>query len=245
MINLIKMEKYQLFRNRIYWISTLVVSVLGFLMADTYLSDSPRAPGGVAATLTDIWNGMVYDSTFLLILLSCLLAFLMGQEFSCRTIDREITAGNARFHIFASKLVVLLPAFNLPAFLYPAAGCLRELSRFGLPDGGIFLQTVLRTMVYSLLQNSAFFLLPLLCCFWLRDMAKSVAAAALITFTLALYLGYGMLLGLPVRFLPTFQIREAIVLSKWLYPEGLAVALIWYAVLIPAAWGAFRKCELK
>lgn len=55
-------------------------------------------------------------------------------------------------------------------------------------------------------------------------MAKSVAAAALVTFTLALYLGYGMMLGFPVRFLPTFQIREAVVLSDWFYPEGLMVA---------------------
>ena len=54
-----------------------------------------------------------------------------------------------------------------------------------------------------------------------------------------------MMLGFPVRFLPTFQIREAVVLSDWFYPEGLMVALIWYAVLIPAAWGAFRRCELK
>lgn len=46
MLNLIKMERYQLFRNRIYQISTLAVFVLGFLMADTYLIDSPGNPGG-------------------------------------------------------------------------------------------------------------------------------------------------------------------------------------------------------
>ncbi|MFR9235091.1 MAG: ABC transporter permease, partial [Eisenbergiella massiliensis] len=103
MLNLIKMERYQLFRNRIYQISTLAVFVLGFLMADTYLIDSPGNPGGEPKTLTDIWNSMIYDSTFLLILLSCLLAFLLGQEFSCRTIDREITAGHSRSHIFAAR----------------------------------------------------------------------------------------------------------------------------------------------
>lgn len=72
MLNLIKMERYQLFRNRIYQISTLAVFVLGFFMADTYLIDSPGDPGGEPKTLTDIWNSMIYDSTFLLILLSCL-----------------------------------------------------------------------------------------------------------------------------------------------------------------------------
>ena len=37
MLNLIKMERYQLFRNRIYQISTLAGFVLGFLLAG-YLS---------------------------------------------------------------------------------------------------------------------------------------------------------------------------------------------------------------
>ena len=50
MLNLIKMERYQLFRNRIYQISTLAVFVLGFLMADTYLIDSPGNPGGEPKT---------------------------------------------------------------------------------------------------------------------------------------------------------------------------------------------------
>ena len=34
-------------------------------------------------------------------------------------------------------------------------------------------------------------------------------------------------------------------LKHFVPDEGLMVALIWYAVLIPAAWGAFRRCELK
>ena len=146
MLNLIKMERYQLFRNRIYQISTLAVFALGFLMADTYLIDSPGNPGSEPKTLTDIWNSMIYDSTFLLILLSCLLAFLLGQEFSCRTIDREITAVHSCSHIFAATLVVLPPAFNLPAFVYQAAGCPREPYRFGSPAGGLFHQTVLTTL---------------------------------------------------------------------------------------------------
>lgn len=37
MLNLIKMERYQLFRNRIYQISTLAVFVLGFFYGG-YLS---------------------------------------------------------------------------------------------------------------------------------------------------------------------------------------------------------------
>ena len=44
MLNLIKMERYQLFRNRIYQISTLAVFVLGFLWIPILLS-----PWGIRA----------------------------------------------------------------------------------------------------------------------------------------------------------------------------------------------------
>ena len=69
MLNLIKMERYQLFRNRIYQISTLAVSFLVFLWRIPILL-IPRESRRRAKTLTDIWNSMIYDSTFLLILLS-------------------------------------------------------------------------------------------------------------------------------------------------------------------------------
>ena len=100
MLNLIKMERYKLFRNRIDQLSTLAVFALGFLMADTYLIDFLGNSGSEPITLTYIWNIMIYASTFLLNLLSCLLAFLLFQEFSCWTIVRELPVFFSRSHIF-------------------------------------------------------------------------------------------------------------------------------------------------
>ena len=68
-----------------------------------------------------IFNGMVYDSTFLLILMSSILALILGQEFSYQTVDLEITAGHSRKSIFFSKVITYLIAFNVMALVYPIA----------------------------------------------------------------------------------------------------------------------------
>lgn len=245
MNNLLKMDRYQLFHNRVYWYAAAGIFLLGFFTADTYVNEVMGPAGGAARSLSDILNGMVYDSTFLLIIISCILALTLGQEFSWRTIGQEICAGHRRLQIFSSKILVYLTAFNLMALIYPASGCLRESIRFGLDDPSLFLLQFIKAIVYSILLNSAIFLIPVLCCFWLRDTSKAVAVSALLTFTLSLYLGYGMMLKLPVGFLPTFQIREAVLSPGFLFPKSLAVAFLWLGLLLFTAWRFFRRCELK
>lgn len=90
--------------------------------AETYVPEVMGPTGGAATSLADIFNGMVYDSTFLLILMSSILALILGQEFSCRTVDLEITAGHSRKAIFFSKVITYLIAFNVMALVYPLPG---------------------------------------------------------------------------------------------------------------------------
>lgn len=243
--NLIKMERYQLFHNRTYWWSVVIIFMIGFITADTYLTEVLGPGGGPADSLSDIFNGMVYDSTFLLIIISCILALILGQEFSWRTIHQEVSAGHSRITMFISKVIVYLIAFNILALIYPIAGCIREFSHFGLYDAGSFFLSLSKAAVSSFLFNSPIFLIPVLCCFGLRNMPKALSVTALITFVFSLYLGYGMMLKLPVGFLPTFQIRQAVSGTGFFSMEGLAVAFIWSAVLLFASWNTFRNCELK
>ena len=131
MRNLLKMERYQLSHNFLYWCGVVGIFLIGFFTAETYVPEVMGPTGGAATSLADIFNGMVYDSTFLLILMSSILALILGQEFSCRTVDLEITAGHSRKAIFFSKVITYLIAFNVMALVYPIAGCIREVSRFG------------------------------------------------------------------------------------------------------------------
>ena len=245
MINLIKTEKYHLLHNWIYWCGMAGVFLLGFLTAETYVAEVMGPEERPARSLIDIFNGMVYDSTFLLILISCILALVLGQEFSHRTIHQEISAGHSRITVFAGKTIVYLLFFNFMAVLYPVGGCIREFFRFGLGDAGIFMAGFVKAVLYSFLLNSTVFMIPVLCCFGLRTTYKALSATAFLTFGTSLYLGYGLLFHLPVKFLPVYQIREAVSGASDVLSKSLTVAAVWGFALAAGAWGIFRKCEMK
>ena len=245
MNNLLKMERYQLSHNFFYWGGLIGIFLIGFFTADTYVPEVMGPDGSAATSLTDIFNGMVYDSTFLLIIISSVLALILGQEFSCRTVDLEICAGHSRKEIFASKVIAYLVAFNIMALLYPVAGCIREYMKFGIAEAGIFIYNVVKAVVYSLLLNSAVFLIAILICCCLQSTTKAVAATASITFVLSLYLGYGMMLKLPIAFLPTYKIREAVSGAEFFQLSGILVGAAWVMVLVILAWKSFSRCDLK
>ena len=117
MSNLLKMERYQLSHNFLYWCGMVGIFLIGFFTAETYVPEVMGTTGGAATSLADIFNGMVYDSTFLLILMSSILALILGQEFSYRIVDLEITVGHSRKSIFFSKVITYLIAFNVTSFL--------------------------------------------------------------------------------------------------------------------------------
>lgn len=227
------------------WWSVIMIFMLGFITAPAYRSEIFGPKEKIAENLTDILNGMVYDSTFLLIIVSCILALVLGQEFSWRTIQQEIAAGHSRLTVFISKIIVYLTAFDLLALVFPAAGCIRESFYFGIHDLIGFLSDFVRAAADSFLFNSPVLLIPIFLCFVLRNMPRAICAAALLTFVLSLYLGYGMMLDLPVRFLPSFQIRQVISDTEILTFGSLAVSLCWSTVLLLASWKTFRSCELK
>ena len=91
MNNLLKMEKYQLSHNIFYWCGLIGIFLIGFFTADTYVPEAMGPMGGAATSLADIFNGMVYDSTFLLIIISSILALILGQEVSALVLPKQAT----------------------------------------------------------------------------------------------------------------------------------------------------------
>lgn len=104
----------------------------------------------------------------------------------------------------------ILADIRIMALVYPVAGCIRESVRFGITEAGNLCYQVSKAILYSLLLNSATFLIAIWIVLWLRSSARAIAVTALVTFVLSLYLGYGMMFDLPVAFLATYQIREAV-----------------------------------
>jgi len=155
MDKLLKLEKYQLLHNSIYWCGMIGIFILGFFTADTYVTEVMGPTEEIVSSLADIFNGMVYDSTFLLIIMSAILALILGQEFSKRTINLEVSAGHSRKQIFTSKIISYLIAFNLMALVYPVSGCIREFGRFGVADVGMFFYNIIKAIIYSSITFSA------------------------------------------------------------------------------------------
>lgn len=81
MDKLLKLEKYQLLHNSIYWCGMIGIFILGFFTADTYVTEVMGPTEEIVSSLADIFNGMVYDSTFLLII-------MCGTEI--RVLDEEL-----------------------------------------------------------------------------------------------------------------------------------------------------------
>lgn len=184
MDKLLKLEKYQLLHNSIYWCGMIGIFILGFFTADTYVTEVMGPTEEIVSSLADIFNGMVYDSTFLLIIMSAILALILGQEFSKRTINLEVSAGHSRKQIFTSKIISYLIAFNLMALVYPVSGCIREFGRFGVADVGMFFYNIIKAIIYSCLLNSAIFLIAILICCYLQDVVKATSVTAIIIFGL-------------------------------------------------------------
>lgn len=174
-----------------------------------------------------------------------ILALILGQEFSKRTINLEVSAGHSRKQIFTSKIISYLIAFNLMALVYPVSGCIREFGRFGVADVGMFFYNIIKAIIYSCLLNSAIFLIAILICCYLQDAVKATSVTAIIIFGLSLYLGYGMMLRLPVGFLPTYQIRIVVSMKTFFQPIAILVGCIWSGILVLLSWIKFCKCDFK
>lgn len=245
MNNLLKMERYQLMHNFFYWCGMVGIFLIGFLTADTYIPEVMGLIGREATSLADIFNGMVYDSTFLLIIISGILSLILGQEFSYKTIDLEISSGHSRKEIFTSKIIIYLIAFNIMALIYPVAGCIREFSKFGIDNVEFLFYNIFKAIIYSCLLNSATFLIAILICYYLRSLVKAISITVIVTFVLSLYLGYGMMLKLPVAFLPIYQIREAVSKQELFQLTAILIGIVWISILIFLSWIKFRKCDLK
>lgn len=122
---------------------------------------------------------------------------------------------------------------------------IREFGRFGVVDVGMFFYNIIKAIIYSCLLNSAIFLIAILICCYLQDAVKATSVTAIIIFGLSLYLGYGMMLRLPVSFLPTYQIRIVVSMKTFFQPIAILVGCIWSGILVLLSWIKFCKCDFK
>ena len=181
--NLIKMERYKLFHNIVFWILGIGMPILGFFSGSGYRNyylahDSTPIQ---VESFSGVFNAMVADSLILLVAICGVLGWFIGREFSLRTISSEVASGNKRFEIFMSKTVVYLVAFNVIMILYSLMGAVSQIGYFGIGDLGNNVLNILRTTVYTIIFQSVLYLVVIALAFILRNGVMTAIAGPLVS----------------------------------------------------------------
>jgi len=249
--NLIKMERYKLFHNIVFWILGIGMPILGFFSGSGYRNyylahDSTPIQ---VESFSGVFNAMVADSLILLVAICGVLGWFIGREFSLRTISSEVASGNKRFEIFMSKTVVYLVAFNVIMILYSLMGAVSQIGYFGIGDLGNNVLNILRTTVYTIIFQSVLYLVVIALAFILRNGVMTAIAGPLVSFGIMIAFVY-----LPVVLNyanPMYRFREITAMGSYFSTNGivcvpaLIVAVVWLAACSIIIWKSFAKSDLK
>lgn len=249
--NLIKMERYKLFHNIVFWILGICMPILGFFSGSGYRNyylahDSTPIQ---VESFSGVFNAMVADSLILLVAICGVLGWFIGREFSLRTISSEVASGNKRFEIFMSKTVVYLVAFNVIMILYSLMGAVSQIGYFGIGDLGNNVLNILRTTVYTIIFQSVLYLVVIALAFILRNGVMTAIAGPLVSFGIMIAFVY-----LPVVLNyanPMYRFREITAMGSYFSTNGivcvpaLIVAVVWLAACSIIIWKNFAKSDLK
>lgn len=258
--NLLKYEWYGLRHNPVFWLIMAVSCVFGILMfGPDSLENTPMVPG-IPYDLQGIFMSITADGSCpILIIAGAFTAMLLGQRFSDRTIDHEITAGHSRISIYASQCMVGLIVPNTALLLALLAGCLRCSLSVPLPSVETipyFIRTVgmLSILGFSLVSACVFFVVLF------RDTSKSMAISALFLLvacwmmaallqTSAIVPGtvYTDTPGLALLLHPAYLIRYILQTNLSLAQgvEAMSVAVGWSTLFLCSGYYIFRRYEQR
>lgn len=249
MINLLKMEFYQLVRSRLFYLMAGISIVSGALMSSGYIGDTTPFGAAMADGLS-VFGGMVYDSTMWLIVIGAMSALMLGQSAADKTLALAVSAGHSRASVYLSKALVFLLAVNIVMFLYPFAGLVVTGAVHGFDNGIIaepFTQYVLRVTGMVFLANCAVFSVTVLLMAVFQDAARTTACATLAIILESFAMIFFLSGSIPPLWLPTYMARAAVFspLGLGQIAAVLTSALIVTAIILGAGGFVFCRREIK
>lgn len=260
MMKLIACELFRLRRSRILLIIAIAMCAFGVALADPgVLADQPPVPD-MPGDVQGIFMAEAADAGFALLLFGNIAAaYLLGSQFSERTIGHDVMSGHSRSEVFGSRCLtcVFLPvALTLLALI---AGIARN--AFILPP--------IQPFAFAYFLRTAALLIPLyaalaapvaLIIAGFRDTARSTAAV--VVYMLLVLWSFSVLMhfspvvpgtvytddpGILLMLHPVFLVRW--ILRSDLDVVQMAVAVVvslgWTAAFVGASWAVLRRCEMK
>lgn len=264
MSNLMKHRWFELRYNSVLWLTLIICCAFAFIVTSmtglSYLTDAPMVEG-VSYNLQGFFSAMTADCIFpLLIIGGSFTAMMLGQQFSSRTIDQEISAGHSRVEIFASQCIVGFIVPNTAILLAIFIGCLRWAGSIPMSSAGEAIPYFSRTLILLSLLNFSLFSACIFFVVIFRDTAKTITVSALFLLVACWTMPaleqaapqvhgtlYTIAPSLPLLLHPAFLMRY-VLYSTLTFSQGIwavAVAIGWTILFLGGAYCVFRRCELK
>ncbi len=261
MSNIIKYRYFELKHNRILWLTFFICVAFAFiLIGPHYLTEEPMVPG-ITNDLQGLFMASTADCIFpLLIISGAFTAMMLGQQFTDRTIDLEITAGHSRVEIFADQCFVGFIVPNITIILSILIGCLRWAGSIPIPLSATAILFFARAVIFLMLLNFSLFSACILFAVLFRDTAKTMAVSAFFLLIVCWTMPaleqpltkapgtlYPVTPSLPLLLHPAFLMRF-VLYSKLTFAQGAWVAGVaagWSILFLGIAYCIFRRCELK
>lgn len=264
MSNLLKHRWFEIRHNPILWITIAVCCAFTLLVTNftglKYLTDPPMA-AGISYNIQGYFTALAADIIFpLLIISGAFTAMMLGNLFSDRTIDHEITAGHSRESIFVSQCVIGFAVPNIAVFSAILVGCLRWAGSLPTPSAWEMLPYLLRVVALLLALNFSLFSACILIVVLFKDAAKTITISSLYLLIACwtmpallqtvsqvngtLYTNKpSILLLLHPAFLMRYVLYSTLTLKQGIWSFGVAIG--WTAIFLGIAYCIFRRCELK
>lgn len=239
-----------------YAFSLFLIGTVG----DHYRTDPPMVAG-----VTPDWMGLFMNATAdcifpLMIISGTFTAMMLGQQFSSRTVDLEISSGHSRTEIFASQSIVGFAMINLTILPAILIGCLLWADRVPMPSAAVAFPYLIRVLFLLLLLNCSLFSACILFVVLFRDTAKTMAVSALFLLIVCWTMPmleqplakapgtlYPLMPTLSLYLHPAFLMRyvlySTLTPAQGVWSAGIAIG--WSALFLGATYCVFRRCELK
>ena len=169
MNNQIKVILYKLIKSKALYITALFYALLG-----VWSSLGPILYDGVAWTAQ--YGFLLFISSRNTLIISAIFAaYMLGKDFSNRTINNEVRIGYSRLSIILSRAIVILPATAILYFftLIPCIIIFGVYNGFGFDT---FIPVLLLRLVLFLVQTISVTVFALLFVFWTKKAAAGLIA---------------------------------------------------------------------
>ena len=250
MRNLIKMERYKLFRDKLYLVLLAGYFILGLTSSAGYKSSYAAVEDRAIPvnTLYDLFNSMAADVLILLVPVGALLALVVGREFHRRNISTIISSWHDRRQILLAKAVVLLPAYAAIPLLFPLGGVIRELGNYSLEEPGWILLNIVRSAFYVWFLSIALFSLAMVFGFVIQNGVVS-GIAGMITYFAMMYL-FAILAGFGMKrinwCLPLYHMRSVLDPANSFFAiSPIVLGSLWIVAGLLIMWYKFRRSDIK